>query len=533
MVDVQPQTAILSDNISSGDISPQDITNIRPREDRSTNKGRSPPPPSSSGPAEKRIRLETIEINSDEESEPREPVPSLAATFKNYSDFRHGPFVPIIRDDDRLVLDSRGILDSFTINKNVKSIAPEYLCVLPDDSIVEAPSLVTPLLLKKKTIWPRLEGEKKPEAVPEQTKEIADSDDIQVLKVVDKCQIDGQPNGGLPPTEPICKTKDVEEYIKSATIASLTNNKSGNTKSSVLTIDDYYSSSAGKLLLGLGLSRVNQFILEQDVSRTTRKIRRATSDCPEMIEKLESLRERLSQARASNSVYHLEHKLKCPCCSFKSDLMIVLDEHLEKPHRVSSKKYTCNWCDFRAYDSNQVVIHSLVEHKKRSKSEKPPVLHSCIFCPFETNSKGKLATHQNRCEQTFPHDSFLGPADYKDEEYPGVTSKFITQSDIRCYDQTLKSLRLAAYNPYHLKAPFGQSHSAYRSLLVVPRNNNGTQDGEDGSINGLRQESTPLLQVGNISSNEMPPNVALNPLRTNAVLLGSSHSASKNTLQGK
>lgn len=534
MVDIQPQTPVANTTLH-GDIGTDNITlnvplQVGSQADRLTNKLRSPP--SVGEPAEKRIRLEYVEgINS---SEPQSDIPGQPTLF-----FKFGPYVPIVRDEDRLVLDPKGIVYSNKSGVSGKRNSSEVLCVLPDDAIVEAPSLVTPLLLKKKTVWPNEKTEinsDESSKLPETGRHKSpDSDDIQIVKEVSKDSAQDNVNSAETSNsggDKAAKFKPVEEYIKATTVSSLTANKTSNTKSPVLIIDDYYNTSAGKLLFGIGLSRVTEFTLERDVIKLVKKIRRSSTGCPEMIEKLESLREQLSQARASNNVYTAEQKFSCHCCPFKSDSEVVLLNHLEKPHRLQTKKYSCNWCDFKASDPGQVVIHSLIEHKQRCRSEKPPVLHSCVYCPYETNSKRKLVTHHARCEHSFPHNSFLGPEDYGERDYPAITSKFITQADIRCYEQTLGSLRLATYNPYQLKVPIDQNN--HRSLLVVPKQNGRNREANSKT---KQKQNSPLGQMGNLGASFLPNNLALNPLRSDTVLLGGiqspSSSSKGNTAQGR
>lgn len=115
------------------------------------------------------------------------------------------------------------------------------------------------------------------------------------------------------------------------------------------------------------------------------------------------------------------------------------------------REYLCNWCEYRVKDCNSIVFHNLVEHKKRCRIEKPLALHLCRFCPYECKSKRKLETHLSRCAQFFPQSIIQGPQEHGENDYPAITSKMITQEDIKTYEETLKAIRLAAYNPHQIK----------------------------------------------------------------------------------
>lgn len=303
--------------------------------------------------------------------------------------------------------------------------------VLPDDAIIDAPSLVTPLLLKRAAAKP-------PSSI------------------------------GLNP--PKTNRKPVDNYVRLATIASLTHARSSGYQQ-ILTLNDYYSSSVGEMLLTIGLSRVREYNLQSQAKKLSHKISKNDEDRSELEEELASTMKELSETQLSNSAYKSDTIIKCPHCPFKTEFGVVIDGHTEVPHMNSRKVFACNWCTFKSKDSNLLIYHNLVEHKKRCRLDREPSLHNCQFCEFECKSKRKILPHLNKCQMLFPHQTFLGPKGYSENGLPAITSKLITQEDVKAYEQALKSLRLAAYNPHQLKVSTGSQHQngAQQPLLVVPR----------------------------------------------------------------
>lgn len=392
------------------------------------------------------------------------------------SQFQFGPYVPIIRTNDEIIIDHEGAVDYY-YNSKVSAISKRLLGeIFPDDTIVDAPSLVTPLLLKKKTIWPPRvvspspsspsPSSPAPESQSNGTDQNQDSNeqdstnDVQVLKVISRPS--DKPNVIIGNKD---RYRKDEDYIKASVIANLTNNTRPTNHNPTLAIQDYQKSSAAQFLCSIGLSRVNEFILEEKNRVISRKIRKGL---PDMIPDLEAARTRLIETKRNNSPYTLNQTLCCHQCAFKTDSQLVLDAHLESPHRNAAKFYSCNWCNFKTKDSSQIIFHNHVIHKKfRSRIDKPLSIHCCRYCPFESNSKRKFTSHIVRCEQTFQEDLVQvpdGPLDY-----PALTSKLITQQDIRIYESTLKSLRLAAYNPHQVKVKSSAHGFANQPILLLPQ----------------------------------------------------------------
>lgn len=442
--------------------------------------------------------------------------------------FRFGPYVPILRTNNGIVIDSKGVADYIydSISPTNKRLLSE---ILPDDSIVETPSIVTPLLLKKKTKWPSREvvglltngttsDEEGCKASNDDLNNQSSSDEVEVIKIVSKSATNVQDSRQRP------NHKDAEEYVNSATVASLKNQFQSSTTSSLLTVEDYYRSSVGEMLLGIGLSRVREYTLDSDCKKITNKIRRSREDeCFHLKEQLESLRSQLSQARASNKPYKPQHLLKCSHCLFQTEYEVVMYGHMETPH-LNKREYMCNWCDYKTKDCNSIGYHTLIQHKKRCRIEKPCALHLCRFCQFECQSKRKITSHLEKCEKVFQHETFLSPKYCEEPGFPAVTSKMITQEDVKTYEQSLKNLRLAAYNPHQLKTSGSQQQSKKRLPILVVSGQNLPSTSTANVTN-----ATSFIQSGAPSSTLDP---ALGSRRWGAVLgigpYGKSMSSKKN-----
>lgn len=423
---------------------------------------------------------------------------------------RFEPYVPITKsaDNQQYTVDPKRVVDYYWTTPRYASSERLLGEILPDDSIVDAPSLVTPLLLKKRSIWPakiidepvqpseqkntndtekpsndnveiNINSEKR-----DSDKGQGPNDDIQIVRVVD-------PNSSEPATA--SRYLPIEEYIKSTVVVSLTNNSIFSSNKNTLAISDYYKSSVGEMLLGIGLSRVNEFLLGEQFKRTSSKIEQGASD---LIHRWESLRSDLNEAVKSNAPYKLETKYECQRCKFKSDSLNVLEAHLESPHRDNSRaSYICNWCNVRTKDPAQMVYHNHLVHKRRCQVEKPISAHCCRYCPFESKAKRKFTAHFTKCEQSFQPNRVQVYNEELGVEFPAITSKFITREDVRTYESTLKALRLAAYNPHQIKV--STSNQVGQPVLVlsrkmVPYNHNVTSCSTTNTSTNLLNASSPF-----------------------------------------
>lgn len=298
----------------------------------------------------------------------------------------------------------------------------------PGDSIVEAPSLVVPLLLKTE----------------EANEQMNQDDEVEII---------GQQGGNF---------RNPQEYVKASCVAALT--QKGD-QGVILTLKDYHNSFAGKLLLDIGLNRANERNLESNARKIAYRLRNKSSGNQDLIRELELIKKELVSYQELNKPFKSRSKFMCPHCHFATEFMMVLDGHLEIPHISHRKEYMCNWCEFKTKSADQIIAHFMHNHKKRCKVEKPLPIYLCRFCSYETNSKRLITSHTVSCLKTFPQSSFMGPQFYGENDYPGVTPKPITQDDIKAYERARNAMLLSSYNPHQLSV---SNSNEQRRVLIVP-----------------------------------------------------------------
>ncbi|OTF76942.1 hypothetical protein BLA29_002669, partial [Euroglyphus maynei] len=219
------------------------------------------------------------------------------------------------------------------------------------------------------------------------------------------------------------------------------NQQSNNTKN-MLTISDFYSSSVGKFLIGIGLSRVKQWYHKDAINKVRKQIRKE-GDAEDLMEELKKQQEYLTSCRGANASY-IYPTIKCEHCDFRTEFQSVMQNHMAYPHQTSRKELKCNYCQFSTRDSKVIIDHVQCMHERKCLIELPPQLYECPICPYESGVKSKAATHIAKCLKFFLPEKLLVN---KDDYFPTITPKPITQEDIKIYEATLQALRFAALNP--------------------------------------------------------------------------------------
>nr|XP_027198138.1 MOG interacting and ectopic P-granules protein 1-like [Dermatophagoides pteronyssinus] len=283
--------------------------------------------------------------------------------------------------------------DCIAINKKSRS----DIDIDKDYSILDCPSQVVPLIIKRANKFP-----------PKLKTETSD-----------------QTTGQKPPPPP----------------PSQSNQQSNNTKN-MLTISDFYSSSVGKFLMGIGLSRVKQWYHKDAINKVRKQIRKE-GDAEDLMEELKKQQEYLTSCRVANASY-IFPTIKCEHCDFRSEFQSVIQNHMAYPHQTSRKELKCNYCQFSTRDSKVIIDHVQCMHERKCLIELPPQLYECPICPYESGVKSKAATHIAKCLKFFLPEKLLAN---KDDYFPTITPKPITQEDIKIYEATLQALRFAALNP--------------------------------------------------------------------------------------
>ena len=405
-----------------------------------------------------------------------EATPSFTQT-----EFLFGPYVPIIKAENKIIVNTSGVVDDFYRFTSRDPIKKRLIGeILPDDSILEVPSLVTPLLLKKNTVWPPKYRESDKTSEP---------DDVEIVKIVER----NDRQDIITQIEP--RFRKPEDYIRDTVINSLTKNSRSlinqdRQQDTILAIDDYYRSPAGQLLYSIGLSLVTEFNMDEQLRKLSSRMRKGETG---LISEYDALKATLIRTKTNNRPFKHNKSKNCHICFFKSPFLLVLDHHLEKPHKSKSRLYMCNWCEFKNKESSQIVYHNHVAHKKyRCRQDTPIQVHCCRYCQFETNSKKRYTTHIIKCEKVFQSEFNMALDD--PDNYPAITSKCITQSDIRTYESTLRSLRLSAYNPHQIKVSSSAQGIDGLPILLVPKSSPAAEILERAS---KRQQSMPISEASN------------------------------------
>lgn len=202
---------------------------------------------------------------------------------------------------------------------------------------------------------------------------------------------------------------------------------------------DFFTSSAGDFLMQIGLDRVSEHYNKEQIKAKEREMRRHGRSA-ELLESAKKHAEDFQKSKARNAAFH--HKLKrCQTCDFKTESQMVLEGHLLTPHFTQRRELQCSFCPFITRDAKAIIFHMEAHHSKVPVMEPPPQFYECPFCPFETNLKNKAGTHVNRCQRYFNNNVNQSPGN--DFQAPGMTSKPITNEDIKMYEKFFIALTQA------------------------------------------------------------------------------------------
>ncbi|XP_067133765.1 MOG interacting and ectopic P-granules protein 1-like [Centruroides vittatus] len=202
--------------------------------------------------------------------------------------------------------------------------------------------------------------------------------------------------------------------------------------------DNYFNSSVGQFLIGLGFSRVREWyhrdmtkIKERQIRKKSKK-NQGENDGTNLEEELQ---EHKSEYLQANEPFMFPMK-KCNLSPFQTESHLVLDGHSLIPHISSRREYLCNFCSFNSRDPKLILFHMEAIHNKRGIIDLP-VFYECPFCLFDTHLKTKLTSHLSRCQRTFRYS--LNQAPSRDFPYPTLTPKPVTTSDVKEYEVSLNN----------------------------------------------------------------------------------------------
>lgn len=319
-----------------------------------------------------------------------------------------------------------------------------------NDAILECPSQIVQLFVKKPHLFPlREEKDSKKEADESKSdEEDGQNENGEVKREEDEPKEgdskeadskDGEekkPTNGENASETATEKKPAADLNKNAQTAEQ--------KMTMLTIDDYYKSSVGSFLMGIGLRRCQETYLKDSV-KATQKLIKKEGELDEHVNELKKQQEQLDDCKTVNSIFTFKQN-KCSMCDFKTDTDSVMQHHMTIPHLTNRKEFKCNFCTFLTRDSRVIVYHFLKEHKSPCNIEMPLQLYTCPTCNYESNQKAKAANHMAKCATLFHEDKVLQTID-AENELPAITSKLITQDDLKNYEATVQALKPVVTTP--------------------------------------------------------------------------------------
>ncbi|KAF8786880.1 MOG interacting and ectopic P-granules protein 1 like protein [Argiope bruennichi] len=206
---------------------------------------------------------------------------------------------------------------------------------------------------------------------------------------------------------------------------------------------DFFHSAAGELLIGIGISRVNEWF-HKDMVRIKKRQMKRSGKTPQLEEELKMHEDLYAEARKANSVYSFTYQ-SCKNCGFTSESTLVMEGHLLVPHVTPRRDYQCNFCDSINRDPKAMLEHMLLAHGKVGRIQPPVLFFECPYCSFESNSKVKLNNHLAKCQRYFDHG--INQAPPKDFEFPCLTPKPITVAVVKAYEKSLGSMQRGRGRP--------------------------------------------------------------------------------------
>ncbi|KAF7988315.1 hypothetical protein HCN44_000888 [Aphidius gifuensis] len=174
-------------------------------------------------------------------------------------------------------------------------------------------------------------------------------------------------------------------------------------------IKTYFDLPLGKFFMQIGVNLVQEFV-QTDLLRTQKRkqSRGGGQASAETQIAINSLIKNLEFSKENNEPFRLEMK-KCEFCNFKTESLLVMQNHLETPH-MKNYLYKCNFCPLEVRSPHDIRFHMEAEHNTRSRLEKGPAFHQCPNCPFEDNQKGKLTRHILLCAKKYRPEKNLEPS---------------------------------------------------------------------------------------------------------------------------
>jgi uncharacterized protein (UPF0335 family) len=360
----------------------------------------------------------------------------------------------LIEEEPAIPLEETGFPSAFKGSVVVGKFIPinkktwSNIEVTAEDAILDCPSQVVPLLIKKPDIFPlqlpksddskggSKKGKRKKKVRFDGDEPMEDEDDSEFIPdsedVGESEDIDDDDNEIMDP-----EMKAAEEERKKRQEAAEEQHKA----TTMLTISDFYKSSVGNMLLGIGLSRATEWF-HRDAIKQLHKAIHKEGELEEYMEEMAKQKALHQQCKQANSIFVVPPK-KCTICDFKAESAVGLEQHMSVPHLSNKREYKCNFCPFSTRDPRTTLYHYQSVHNKPCTIEPPAQLYECPVCPYESSQKQKAAAHIAKCQKFFvPERVQLVPD--PETDYPAITPRPIGQMDIKIYQTTLSALRVLA-----------------------------------------------------------------------------------------
>lgn len=211
---------------------------------------------------------------------------------------------------------------------------------------------------------------------------------------------------------------------------------------------DFFHSAAGEILIGIGLSRVNEWFHRDMIKNKKRQIKKE-GKLPHHTRELAIHKKEYFQAKTANSIYSFASK-NCETCDFTTESSIIMEGHLLVPHITPQGEYQCNFCSIVNQEPQDMLFHMRSVHKKVGYIQPPVLLYDCPCCMFESKSMVKLNNHLNKCQKFFNNN--LNQAPPKKFQMPTLTPKPIIVAVAKTNQKSLSSVQKVRGRPKKIRS---------------------------------------------------------------------------------
>lgn len=106
------------------------------------------------------------------------------------------------------------------------------------------------------------------------------------------------------------------------------------------------------------------------------------------------------QLKKKNEPYK-QHLLSCAICDFKTESLMVLNDHKACVHQAKLGRYQCAICNEFDTNEQKIITHYLLKHKVIAKKCEVEVKIGCWICEEEFPLKGLRDAHFKQCKKDY------------------------------------------------------------------------------------------------------------------------------------